>query len=69
MYDLHLTSRDLHAAQRWLAEKKFDSAVFVYNYPKTIKPFYMRENDDGKTVAAMDLLVPGVGELIGTAEI
>ena len=54
--------------ERWLAEKKFDSAVFVYNYPKTIKPFYMRENDDGKTVAAMDLLVPGVGELIGGSQ-
>lgn len=42
--------------------------VFVYNYPKEIKAFYMRMNDDGKTVAAVDLLVPGVGELIGGSQ-
>ena len=54
--------------ERWLAETKFGSAVFVYNYPKEIKAFYMRDNDDGKTVAAMDLLVPGVGELIGGSQ-
>jgi len=40
----------------------------VYNYPKEIKPFYMRDNDDGRTVAAVDLLVPGVGELIGGSQ-
>ena len=40
----------------------------MYNYPKDIKPFYMRLNDDGKTVAVMDLLVPGIGELIGGSQ-
>lgn len=56
--------------ERWLAETKFESAVFVYNYPKSIKAFYMRDNpdDDGETVNAMDLLVPGVGELIGGSQ-
>lgn len=56
--------------ERWLAETKFNSAVFVYNYPKAIKAFYMRDNDDdhGETVNAMDLLVPGVGELIGGSQ-
>jgi len=46
----------------------FKKPVFVYDYPKEIKAFYMRMNDDGKTVAAMDLLVPGVGELIGGSQ-
>jgi asparaginyl-tRNA synthetase len=56
--------------ERWLAETKFESAVFVYNYPRSIKAFYMRNNDDdnGETVHAMDLLVPGVGELIGGSQ-
>lgn len=56
--------------ERWLAETKFNSAVFVYNYPKSIKAFYMRDNDDdgGETVNAMDLLVPGVGELVGGSQ-
>ena len=56
--------------ERWLAETKFESAVFVYNYPKSIKAFYMRDNDedDGETVNAMDLLVPGVGELAGGSQ-
>lgn len=56
--------------ERWLAETKFDSAVFVYNYPKSIKAFYMRDNDEdgGETVNAMDLLVPGVGELVGGSQ-
>jgi asparaginyl-tRNA synthetase len=57
--------------ERWLAETKFEnSAVFVYNYPKQIKAFYMRDNDDdnGETVNAMDLLVPGVGELVGGSQ-
>jgi len=56
--------------ERWLAETKFESAVFVYNYPKAIKAFYMRDNDDdnGETVNAMDLLVPGVGELVGGSQ-
>lgn len=54
--------------ERWLCEKKFQRATFVYNYPREIKAFYMRDNEDGKTVAAMDLLVPGVGELIGGSQ-
>lgn len=56
--------------ERWLAETKYDSAVFVYNYPKSIKAFYMRDNDEdgGETVNAMDLLVPGVGELVGGSQ-
>ena len=51
--------------ERFLAEKHFKKPVFVYDYPKEIKAFYMRLNDDGKTVGAMDLLVPRVGELVG----
>lgn len=54
--------------ERYLSEKVFGGPVIVYNYPKAIKAFYMRENDDGKTVAAMDVLVPGVGELIGGSQ-
>jgi len=54
--------------ERWLAEAHFKAPTFVVNYPKEIKAFYMRDNDDGKTVAAMDLLVPGVGELIGGSQ-
>jgi len=41
----------------------------VYNYPRAIKSFYMRDNDDGKTVAATDLLVPGIGELVGGSQV
>ena len=54
--------------ERYLSEKHFGRPVFVYNYPKEIKAFYMRLNDDKKTVAATDLLVPGVGELIGGSQ-
>lgn len=54
--------------ERYLTEKHFKCPVFIYNYPKEIKAFYMRQNDDGKTVAATDLLVPGVGELIGGSQ-
>ncbi|CAI5525590.1 unnamed protein product [Closterium sp. Naga37s-1] len=54
--------------ERYLAETHFKTPVIVYNYPKEIKAFYMRLNDDGKTVAAMDVLVPGVGELIGGSQ-
>jgi asparaginyl-tRNA synthetase len=50
--------------ERYLTEVVFKMPVFVTDYPKEIKAFYMRLNDDGKTVAAMDLLVPGVGEII-----
>ncbi|QLA20075.1 asparagine--tRNA ligase [Desulfolutivibrio sulfoxidireducens] len=51
--------------ERYLTEVHFNRPVIVYDYPKEIKAFYMRQNDDGKTVAAMDVLVPGIGEIIG----
>ena len=54
--------------ERYLTEKVFKGPVFVTDYPRDIKAFYMRQNDDGATVAAMDLLVPGVGELIGGSQ-
>ncbi|MEM8955291.1 MAG: asparagine--tRNA ligase [Verrucomicrobiota bacterium] len=54
--------------ERYLTEEHFESPVTVYNYPKAIKPFYMRANADGETVAAMDVLVPGVGEIIGGSQ-
>ncbi len=54
--------------ERYLTEKYFKKPVFVTDYPKDIKAFYMRLNDDEKTVAAMDLLVPGVGEIIGGSQ-
>ena len=54
--------------ERYITEKVFNKPVFVTDYPKDIKAFYMRMNDDNKTVAAMDLLVPGVGELIGGSQ-
>ena len=54
--------------ERFLAEEHFKCPVTVYNYPRAIKPFYMRVNDDGKTVAAMDVLVPGIGEIIGGSQ-
>ncbi|MEG2701909.1 MAG: amino acid--tRNA ligase-related protein, partial [Clostridia bacterium] len=54
--------------ERYLTEKHFGKPVFVYNYPKEIKAFYMRMNEDQKTVAAVDLLVPGIGELIGGSQ-
>mgnify|MGYP002545051834 CR=1 FL=1 len=54
--------------ERFLTEKHFKKPVFVTDYPKEIKAFYMRLNDDGKTVAAMDCLVPGIGEIIGGSQ-
>ncbi|MDP3058378.1 MAG: amino acid--tRNA ligase-related protein, partial [bacterium] len=54
--------------ERYITEQVFAKPVFVTNYPKDIKAFYMRQNDDGKTVAAMDLLVPGIGELVGGSQ-
>ncbi|EJP25439.1 asparagine--tRNA ligase [Peptostreptococcaceae bacterium AS15] len=54
--------------ERYLTEQIFKKPVFVTDYPEKIKAFYMRSNDDGKTVAAMDLLVPGVGEIIGGSQ-
>ena len=54
--------------ERFLTEQIYNKPVFVYDYPKDIKAFYMRINEDGKTVAAADMLVPGVGELIGGSQ-
>jgi asparaginyl-tRNA synthetase len=63
-YGLNLQSEH----ERWLTEKHFKCPVTVFNYPKEIKPFYMRLNGDDKTVTAMDLLVPGIGEIIGGSQ-
>jgi len=63
-YGLNLQSEH----ERFLTEEHFKSPVTVFNYPKEIKPFYMRLNDDQKTVTAMDVLVPGIGEVIGGAQ-
>lgn len=54
--------------EKYLTEKIFKKPVFVTDYPKDIKAFYMRQNDDQKTVAAMDLLVPGIGEIVGGSQ-
>ena len=54
--------------ERYLTEEHFQGPVILYDYPRTIKPFYMRVNDDEKTVRAMDVLVPGVGEIIGGSQ-
>jgi asparaginyl-tRNA synthetase len=54
--------------ERFLVEKHFKKPVILYNYPKEIKAFYMRQNEDGKTVAAMDVLFPGIGEIIGGSQ-
>src|SRR6185312_12450191 len=61
--------RDLQAEhERYLTEQVFKCPVILYDYPRTIKPFYMRVNDDGRTVRAMDILVPKVGEIIGGSQ-
>jgi asparaginyl-tRNA synthetase len=54
--------------ERYLSEQVVGGPVFIFNYPKGIKAFYMRQNEDGRTVAAMDLLVPKVGEIIGGSQ-
>ena len=54
--------------ERYLTEEVYKKPVFLKNYPKDIKAFYMRQNDDGKTVAAVDMLVPGIGELCGGSQ-
>ena len=54
--------------ERYLVEKHFKKPVIVSNYPKAIKAFYMRQNEDGKTVAAMDILAPGIGEIVGGSQ-
>lgn len=67
-YPVHWGSDLQTEHERFLTEKVFNGPVFVTDYPKEIKSFYMRLNDDGKTVAAMDMLVPGVGELVGGSQ-
>ena len=60
---------DLQAEhERYLCEELMQGPLFITNYPATLKPFYMRLDEDEKTVAAMDLLVPGIGELIGGSQ-
>ena len=54
--------------EKFLTDEVYKGPVIIYNYPKSIKPFYMRVNDDGKTVAAMDVLVPRIGEIIGGSQ-
>lgn len=54
--------------EKYLTEQIYKKPIFVIDYPKEIKSFYMRQNDDGKTVAAMDMLVPGIGEIIGGSQ-
>jgi len=54
--------------EKYLTDKVYKKPIIVYNYPKEIKAFYMRQNDDGKTVAAMDILVPKIGEIIGGSQ-
>ncbi|MCG8307176.1 MAG: asparagine--tRNA ligase [Cytophagales bacterium] len=54
--------------ERFLVEKHFNKPVILYNYPKDIKAFYMRQNDDNKTVCAMDILFPGIGEIVGGSQ-
>ena len=63
-YGLNLQSEH----ERFLTEEHFKSPLTVYDYPREIKPFYMRLNDDGRTVSAMDVLVPGIGEVIGGSQ-
>jgi asparaginyl-tRNA synthetase len=61
--------RDLQSEhERYLTEQKFKQPVILYDYPRSFKPFYMRCNDDGKTVRAMDVLVPRAGEIIGGSQ-
>ena len=67
-YPVHWGSDLQTEHERFLTEVVFKRPVFVTDYPKEIKSFYMRQNDDGKTVAAMDMLVPGIGEIIGGSQ-
>ena len=67
-YDLSWGTDLQSEHERWLVEKHFKKPVIVSDYPKEIKAFYMRANDDGKTVAAMDILAPGIGEIVGGSQ-
>jgi len=67
-YDIDF-GKDLQTEhERYLTEQHFKKPLIVYDYPKNIKPFYMRVNDDDKTVSAMDVLVPKIGEIIGGSQ-
>jgi asparaginyl-tRNA synthetase len=67
-YDINWGNDLQSEHERYLVEKHFKKPVIVFNYPKDIKAFYMRLNDDGKTVAAMDILAPGIGEIVGGSQ-
>jgi asparaginyl-tRNA synthetase len=67
-YDLSWGTDLQSEHERWLVEKHFKKPVIVTDYPREIKAFYMRQNDDGKTVAAMDILAPGIGEIVGGSQ-
>ena len=68
-YPIEKWGADLQSEhERFLVEKHFESPVVLFDYPKEIKAFYMKLNEDGKTVAAMDVLFPGIGEIIGGSE-
>jgi asparaginyl-tRNA synthetase len=68
-YEISGWGMDLQSEhERYLVEKHFKKPVILSNYPKEIKAFYMRQNDDGKTVAAMDILAPGIGEIVGGSQ-
>lgn len=67
-YKVHWGSDLQTEHEKYLTEQVFGRPVFVTDYPKEIKAFYMRLNDDGKTVAAVDMLVPGIGEIIGGSQ-
>jgi asparaginyl-tRNA synthetase len=67
-YDLSWGTDLQSEHERWLVEKHFKKPVIVTDYPREIKAFYMRQNEDGKTVAAMDILAPGIGEIVGGSQ-
>lgn len=68
-YPIESWGADLQSEhERYLVEKHFQKPVIIYDYPKDIKAFYMRQNDDGKTVKAMDILFPGIGEIVGGSQ-
>ncbi len=68
-YEISGWGMDLQSEhERYLVEKHFKKPVILYNYPAAIKAFYMRQNEDGKTVAAMDILAPGIGEIVGGSQ-
>ena len=66
--DIHWGMDLMTEHERYITDKVVQGPVFLTDYPKDIKAFYMRQNEDGKTVAACDLLVPGVGELVGGSQ-